>query len=650
MNYLTRKKQREEWLTSPPILLVYRLLASLLVLSLSRWMLYLFNLQFFHQMSLSEALFLFFYGMRFDFAVTIVINLPVILHYSFPSRSIFKRFPQRISDFLYVVTNAFAILLNFVDIITFRFFGRHLSIDFMNLLHTSDEISWGSVGQVLFDYWFLLLLYILFVTTLHVVAKHTRLREDKQHIIKRWQLRQVICLILMLASSLFVWRNELKTRSVDMEMTLHYTTPQNVPILLNTPFCILSSHDTPPENPHSTQNYSDTFIHTDLTAAHYLIPDSLVTDTLPTNVVVIIMKGIGQEMIGYYNPTHRFQLTPFLDSLLTQSLTFNGRSNSRRSTEALPALLSGIPSLMDDDFCNSDYAQNDFDAFAQHLQQRGYNTIFMHGGSNGVMGFDRFSQRAGFKNYFGRIEYDDDADYDGQWGIYDGPFLQYAAKTLNRIHEPFATAIYMLSSRYPYKVPRDFVFPEESYYWTGFEKTVFYTDCALRDFFSTASQMPWFDRTLFIITSDFSNNEHFQSEYSNFWGMYAIPIVFYWPERIEPQRSEEVAQQIDLGPSILSALDVNDTIFCFGRNLFGDSTKQNFVSYFNLVYQYFDGTYLVQSDGHQSYGIYRPFLDPMLKDNLYGRLQCPDIFEKLYRYLDEYKNRMKNNKLKVNND
>ena len=123
-------------------------------------------------------------------------------------------------------------------------------------------------------------------------------------------------------------------------------------------------------------------------------------------------------------------------------------------------------------------------------------------------------------------------------------------------------------------------------------------------------------------------------------------MAFYWPGHIEAQRNEEIAQQIDLGPSILSALDINDTLFCFGRNLFSDSTQQTFISYFNLIYQYCDGTYLVQCDEYQPYGIYKPQLDPMLNENLFGLLQCPDIFEKLYSYLDEYNNRMIDNNLR----
>ena len=647
MDYQTRKKIKKEWLSSPPILLVLRLLAMLLALTISRWLLYLFNLQFFHHISFGEALFLFFYGMRFDLAVTVTLNLPLILYYCFPSRKIFRRFPQRVFDLIYIITSALAILLNFIDTIGFHFFGQHFSIGLLKSLEHSDEVSWGILGQVLFDHWYLLVIYILFVLVINVVTVHTRLREDKEHIIQRWELRQVVSLLLLLMLTVFSWRNELRARRFDTDIAMRYTNPQNLPILLNTPFCLLSSHEQPVVVRDTTFVNSDRFVHTDLTANRFLVNDTMSVDTLPTNVVVIVMKGIGQEMTGFYNPNRRSNLTPFLDSLFAQSLTFNGRSNSRRSIEAMPAILASIPSLMKDDFVRSAYADNDFDAFAQHLQTHGYTTVFLHGGNNGTMGYDQFAQRAGFKNYFGRVEYGDDSDYDGQWGIYDGPFLQYAVQALNRLHGPFASTVYMLSSRYPYKVPKDFVFPDESYFWTGFEKTVYYSDCALRDFFNTASEMPWFEHTLFVITSDFSNTEHFQPEYSNVWGMYAIPVAFYCPERIEAQKCAEIAQQVDLGPSVLSALGVNDTLFSFGRNLFDTLSEPAFISYFNLTYQYCDGTYLVQSDAQNSFGIYKPYLDPMLDDNLINLLQCPDVFEKMHQFLEEYNNRMIDNELKI---
>ena len=560
MRKKTNKEKFIEWLGKPYMLLLYRLLAILLALSISRWMLYLFNSQYFHQLKEGQALQLFFYGMRFDLSVAAVLNLPVILYYCFPSRHIFNRGGQRFIDFIYVTVNSVAIFLNFIDIVCFNFLGKHITVNYLKTMGRSGELSFGFVRQVLFDYWYLLVIFILFVLIVIVVARHTKLKEENE--VTRWPLKQLIRLAIALILAFIAWRGGFQQKRITMQTALEYTDPQNAPILLNTPFCLISGDNTPKTIKAPTGEPSFTAIHTDLKANRFII-DTIATDTLPANLVVIIMESIGQEMTGYYNPNRQHQVTPFLDSLLNNSLTFDGRSNSRKSLEVLPSILASIPPLMEDDFTSSAYAEQDFDAFCQHLQARGYNTVFMHGGKNGVMGYDKFAQRAGFGRYFGRVEYGDDSDYDGQWGIYDGPFLQYAATTLGRVHEPFATAIYTLSSRYPYKVPRHFKFPEESYYWTGFEKTVYYTDCALRDFFVMAQQQPWYDNTLFVITTDCSNTLHFQPEYNNVWGMYAIPIAFYRPGRIETTRTDEVAQQIDLGPSILSALKVNDTLLSF---------------------------------------------------------------------------------------
>jgi hypothetical protein len=47
------------------------------------------------------------------------------------------------------------------------------------------------------------------------------------------------------------------------------------------------------------------------------------------------------------------------------------------------------------------------------------------------MGFESFTRMAGYEKYVGRNEYPSDNDYDGTWGIYDGPFLQYFANETN---------------------------------------------------------------------------------------------------------------------------------------------------------------------------------------------------------------------------
>ena len=123
------------------MLLLYRLLAILLTLSISRWMLYMFNSQFFHQLSLGQALYLFFYGMRFDLPVVVALNILTIIYYCFPSRSIFNRGGQKFVDFFYVTLSSIDIFLNFIDIVCFNFFGKHITLDFLKVVGRSGEIS-----------------------------------------------------------------------------------------------------------------------------------------------------------------------------------------------------------------------------------------------------------------------------------------------------------------------------------------------------------------------------------------------------------------------------------------------------------------------------------------------------------------------------
>ena len=147
------------------------------------------------------------------------------------------------------------------------------------------------------------------------------------------------------------------------------------------------------------------------------------------------MESYSKEFVGFYNNGTGY--TPFLDSLMQNSLVFeNAYANGLKSIEALPAITASIPTLMNNPFITSQYAQNNFVSLASLLNKEGYNTSLYHGGSRGTMGFYSFSKKAGFTDYFGMQEYNNSADFDGTWGIYDGPFMQYFYDGLNKKKEP----------------------------------------------------------------------------------------------------------------------------------------------------------------------------------------------------------------------
>lgn len=637
------------WFEFPVVKLVFRLLLVLLLFSLSRWLIYLFNEEFFHHLSLRQAIRLYFTGMRFDLVVIAYANIPMILLYCLPFKFIFNKVLQKVVNVLYILVNSILITFNMIDVIYFRFIGKRMTSEFFQFFGNSDENIAPILGQVIVDYWYMLILILLFVLVLVVVGKRTKLYWPAEGLPNRWRFLQWISLMVFAVLTPLACRGGLQAKPVNMMTALKYADSQNVPIVLNTPFTIVKSS--------TSQGLAEVYYYEpdemDFSPIHYsLKPNRFIADSLgyQPNLVLIVLESFGQEMIGYYNPERRYQLTPFLDSLLAKSVTFNGRANGRRSIEALPSLFSGLPSLMDVDFTSSPYFSNKVDGLGLVLKEQGYVTSMFHGGNNGTMNFDVYAKNTGFDGYYGRTEYGNDDDFDGRWGIFDGPFLQYFLNTIDGFKQPFATVVYTLSSHHPYTLPKGFELPKESYLWSGFEKTVYYADCALRDFFEEAAKKPWFDSTLFVITADHANTEHYLSDYSNIWGMYAIPVAFYMPSQLAPERCSELAQQVDLNVSILSALGVDDTVFSFGRNVFDSLSDQSFIAYINQTYQYSDGQYLVQSDGDHTIGVFNILRDRQLSDNLVDRIQCADLAKMLKERIQEYNNRFISNQLFIDKE
>ena len=53
------------------------------------------------------------------------------------------------------------------------------------------------------------------------------------------------------------------------------------------------------------------------------------------------------------------------------------------------------------------------------------------------MGFYSYSKKAGFENYYGKEEFNNDEFSDEVWGIYDKPFFEFFYYQLNKKNEPF---------------------------------------------------------------------------------------------------------------------------------------------------------------------------------------------------------------------
>ena len=628
---------------------IVRLGAMLLLLAFSRWLLFLFNTGNFPNLSLGEQFRLFFVGMRFDIWTLIIANLPFLILYGVPLEFKYNKVYQQIVDILFVITNTLSITLNLIDVIYYRYIDKRMTSELFGFAQHTDDNQGGLIKQFLIDFWFMVVIFAVFLLLIIVLTRKTKVKPVEIKNRKLWYFTRTLIFLAIVAASIIGLRGGLQNKPISIITAANYTKTQNIPLVLNTPFTI--GRGSSGEVLKTLHFYDDDELEQLYSPIHKnLTVNRFIDKNVPGyNILIIILESHGQEMVKFYNQRRDTTITPFLDSLLSQSLVFDGMANGRQSIEALTSILSGLPSLMSKDYVESRYAANRLDGIGSILKQHGYSTAFFHGGNNGTMNFNASAISAGFDSYFGRDEYGNDDDYDGTWGISDMPFLQFTAQKVNEMEKPFAAGVFTLSSHHPFKLPKGYELPEGDYK-TDFEKTMCYTDDAMRHFFETISNYSWFDSTIFVIVGDHVNPEHRFDSYLNGYGQYQIVTAFYAPSVIKPLNTNILAQQTDIGISLLAALGYNDSIFSFGRNVFDSLQEPCFTSYLNNIYEYSDGRYMLQSDGQNITSVFDIKEDPCLADNLYQESDddaWDELNSKFRMLLQQYTNRMINNKLYI---
>ncbi|MCZ8285869.1 MAG: LTA synthase family protein, partial [Bacteroidia bacterium] len=336
-----------------------------------------------------------------------------------------------------------------------------------------------------------------------------------------------------------------------------YTSPKYIPIVINTPFSVLKSAEL-------TEIKPITFFDEHQLKALYNPVHEADTGTFKNyNVCVIALESFSKEFTGISN---RKSYTPFLDSLMKQSIVFsNAIANEKTSINGIPAILASAPCFLDNHYLNSAYSNNVIQTLPSLLKEKGYYSVFYHGGTNGTMNFDSFAKLAGYDAYYGRTEYNDEKDYDGQWGIWDEPFLVRTVQEMGKLKAPFMTSIFTLSSHNPYKIPAKY----DGKFDKGkmeIHQCIGYTDYALKRFFTEAQKQPWFANTLFVLCPDHTSISD-DPFYANAIGQYSIPIMFY-KQGITPAMETKTVQQLDIMPTVLGYLNYDKPYYSFGSDMF----------------------------------------------------------------------------------
>lgn len=560
----------------------------------------------------------------FDTAGIMYISALYVVLMMFPFHLKEELWYYRLTKIILVTSVSAAVLVNLVDTVYFPYTGCR------STLQVLKEFSGEGGGQMssiilksLADNWYLVLFFVIIVWLLcKLIRIPYTLHYRKRYV---YYIVRTCCLLLSGVCMVAGIRGGLahNIRPITMSNAYRYVkTPAQAAAILNTPFCVirtLGNEDMKVPSYYSEEELNEIY-------SPVINPDSTALFR-PMNVVVMILESFGSEYIGEMNPDVEgiHDCTPFMDSLINNSLTFNtSLANGRKSIDAMPSILSGIPMLKDHLFLTPTIMSKEITGLAKELSGKGYYSAFFHGADNGSMGFQSFSKVIGYNDYFGmedfvkNPEYGGNSVFDGYWAIWDEEFLQYMCDMIGTFREPFIASVFTASSHHPYNVPERYedVYPQEGN--LPIYRGIRYSDNALRLFFQKASGQPWFNNTLFVLTADHTNiSEH--PDYQSDYGRFRVPILFYSPSDSLRGKRDAIAQQSDIFPSILGYLGYDRPVISFGQNLFNTPDDETWAA--NLqsgLYSYYKDGLVLQFDGENETGLYAYLEDPTLKQNLKG--------------------------------
>ena len=589
-------------------------------------------------------------SLRFDTAAIAYLCSLYLILASIPLHFKEKETYYRILKWLLILCCMAGIVMNLIDTVYYKYSGCRTTMAVFAEFRNENNIGLIFIKESI-NSWYLVLLAIALLIFLIWQIKVPRIIKFNNLLI--YYIAKTFYFLIVGVLAIVGMRGGWTTnRPITLSNANQYVNrPAEAAAVLNTPFCFIRTlGQKTMEIPHY---YSEEELDKRFSAV--IIPDTTVSFR-KKNVVILILEGFSSEYFGSLNkdiPGYQ-TYTPFLDSLIEESLTFEySFANGKKSIDAMPSILSSIP-MMVENFFLIPASVSEVSGIAEELDSKGYYSAFFHGAENSSMGFRSYSRTIGYKDYFGMTEFDNEpkfgghSKYDGYWGIWDEEFLQFYCDKMNSFKQPFVTTAFTVTSHHPYSIPDRYesVFPKDE---KPMHRCIRYSDYSIRKFFESAKKQEWYKNTLFVLTADHTHTSG-QPEYQNDLGLFKVPILFFDPSGEIKGHRKGIAQQIDILPTILGYLGYDRHFVGFGQNLLKTPNDDTFaINYTSGIFQYEKGDYLLQFDGKDVTGMYNFKQDVYLKNNLKDKFpELQDQYEaELKAIIQQYMEHMHNKPLVI---
>jgi phosphoglycerol transferase MdoB-like AlkP superfamily enzyme len=292
------------------------------------------------------------------------------------------------------------------------------------------------------------------------------------------------------------------------------------------------------------------------------------------NVVLIMVESLSAEFLGYFG--NQENLTPNIDKLFDKSMIFtNIIATGTRTVYGLSAVNLSIPPIPGNSIIRRKNNEN-LSTIGSILAEHGYICKFIYGGFGTFDNMNYFFRNNGY-DIVDRLEIDKkDITFSNIWGICDEDLFETVLKEADKVFKlkkPFFLMVMTTSNHRPYTYPDGKIdIPSK----TGRIGGVKYTDYAIGKFLEKAKERGWFGNTVFVITADHTAGSAGKIALDP--TKYHIPLIVHSPLHIKPKKINSLASQIDIGPTLLSILNMSYLSKFFGYDILSTNVERAFIS------------------------------------------------------------------------
>ncbi len=282
------------------------------------------------------------------------------------------------------------------------------------------------------------------------------------------------------------------------------------------------------------------------------------------NVVLITIESYSGDFMKMYGNTQN--ITPFLDSLATQSAVFtNLYAVGNRTVRGLEAVTLCMPPTAGESVVKRKDNKNKFST-GNVFKQKGYDVKFLYGGDAYFDNMQDFFTGNGYDIVDKKSFTPQEVTFANVWGVCDEDMAHKAIQVMNaeaKTKKPFFNHWMTVSNHRPFTYPNNRIdIPGDA---KSREGGVKYTDFALKQFFAMAKKQSWFANTVFVILADHCASSAGKTELP--LDKYRIPAMIFDPTAGAPKHYTQLMSQIDLMPTLFGMLHFKYESKFFGQDV-----------------------------------------------------------------------------------